>query len=46
MDGPRQPDGSLPLLNFMRLAAGSDLIDAGTNIGLPFNGTAPDLGAV
>ena len=41
MDGPRQPDGSLPLLNFMRLAAGSDLIDAGTNIGLPFNGTAP-----
>ena len=46
MDGPRQSDGSLPLLNFMRLAASSDLIDAGTNIGLPFNGAAPDLGAV
>jgi len=29
----------------LRLAAGSDLIDAGTNVGLPFNGTAPDLGA-
>jgi hypothetical protein len=29
----------------MRLAADSDLIDAGANIGLPFFGTAPDLGA-
>lgn len=42
--GPRQADGSLPILPFMRLAPGSDLIDAGTNIGRPFNGTAPDLG--
>lgn len=42
--GPRQADGSLPILPFMRLATGSDLIDAGTNIGRPFNGTAPDLG--
>jgi hypothetical protein len=41
----RNVDGSLPKLNFLRLKAGSDLIDAGTNIGLPFNGTAPDLGA-
>jgi hypothetical protein len=40
----RNPDGSLPDLPFMRLAAGSDLIDAGTDIGLPFNGIAPDLG--
>src|SRR5262249_26854675 len=44
-DGPRQADGSLPLLNFMHLAPGSDLIDAGVNVGLPFNGSAPDLGA-
>ncbi|MDL1892148.1 T9SS type A sorting domain-containing protein [Sphingobacteriales bacterium CHB3] len=44
MRGPRQADGSLPILPFMRLAQGSDLIDAGTNVGLPFNGTAPDLG--
>ena len=45
MDGPRQPDGSLPELPFMRLASGSDLIDAGVDVGLPFAGTAPDLGA-
>jgi hypothetical protein len=32
-------------LDFMRLAAGSDLINAGVNVGLPFNGAAPDLGA-
>ncbi|MBI5473845.1 MAG: right-handed parallel beta-helix repeat-containing protein [Ignavibacteriae bacterium] len=42
--GPRNADGSLPTLSFMRLAPGSDLIDAGTNVGLPFNGSAPDLG--
>jgi hypothetical protein len=41
---PRQPDGSLPT-GFARLAAGSDLIDKGVNVGLPFNGSAPDLGA-
>jgi hypothetical protein len=43
--GPRQPDGSLPDLNFLKLATGSDLINAGTNVGLPYNGSAPDLGA-
>ena len=42
--GPRHPDGSLPDLTFMHLAPGSDLIDAGTDVGLPFNGPAPDLG--
>jgi len=41
---PRQPDGSLPKVNFMHLAPGSGLIDKGTNVGLPFNGPAPDLG--
>ena len=41
---PRQADGSLPNVNFMRLAPGSDLIDKGKNVGLPFNGPAPDLG--
>ena len=45
MRAPRKPDGSLPDINFMHLAAGSDLIDAGTYIGLPFTGSAPDLGA-
>jgi hypothetical protein len=41
---PRQADGSLPNVNFMRLAPKSDLIDKGTKVGLPFNGSAPDLG--
>ncbi len=44
MDGPRQADGSLPNLNFLKLASGSDLINAGTNVGLPFTGSAPDMG--
>ncbi len=42
---PRKPDGSLPEISFLHLAKGSNLIDAGTNIGIPFNGAAPDLGA-
>ena len=45
VSGPRKPDGSLPDVPFMHLATGSQLIDAGTNIGLPFAGKAPDLGA-
>lgn len=43
--GPRQTDGSLPVLDFLRLAADSNLIDAGIDVGLPYNGLAPDLGA-
>jgi hypothetical protein len=42
---PRNADGSLPDITFMHLVQGSDLIDAGVNVGLPFNGAAPDLGA-
>jgi len=45
LDGSRQPDGSLPTTTFLHLAQGSDLIDKGVSVGLPFNGTAPDLGA-
>lgn len=41
---PRKPDGSLPNITFLKLAPGSDLIDRGTNVGLSYNGTAPDLG--
>jgi hypothetical protein len=44
-DAPRQADGSLPDLPYLHLAAGSALIDKGTNVGLPYNGSAPDLGA-
>jgi hypothetical protein len=42
--GPRQADGSLPSIDFLKLATGSHLIDAGVDVGLPFNGVAPDLG--
>ena len=45
MDGPREADGSLPDLDFLKLASGSDLIDAGTNVGLSYQGNAPDIGA-
>ena len=34
----------MPDLNFLKLTSGSDLINTGTNIGLPFVGNAPDLG--
>lgn len=40
----RQSDGSLPKIVFMQLATGSDLINAGTNVLLPFSGAAPDMG--
>jgi parallel beta-helix repeat protein len=42
---PRETDGSLPRNDFLRLKQGSDLIDAGTVLGFPFKGAAPDLGA-
>lgn len=42
---PRQAGGGLPEIAFMHLAAGSDLIDAGVDLGKPYNGLAPDLGA-
>jgi len=44
-DAPRQTDGTLPALPYLHLASNSTLIDKGVNVGLPFNGTAPDLGA-
>lgn len=41
---PRQADGSLPDTDFLKLTPSSKLIDAGTDLGFSFNGTAPDLG--
>ncbi len=41
----RTADGALPQNDLFRLKAGSKLINAGINVGLPFKGTAPDLGA-
>lgn len=40
----RQADGSLPNINFLKLASGSRMIDAGTNVGTSYSGSAPDLG--
>ncbi len=42
---PRQADGSLPEIELLHLVEGSDLIDAGVDLGFPFFGVAPDLGA-
>ena len=42
---PRKPDGSLPDIDFMRPAQGSEIIDAGVDIGFEFMGDAPELGA-
>jgi MYXO-CTERM domain-containing protein len=45
MASARQADGSLPDLPFLHLAANSPLIDKGIDVGLPYTGKAPDLGA-
>ncbi|MCX7797478.1 MAG: right-handed parallel beta-helix repeat-containing protein [Melioribacter sp.] len=42
---PRNADGGLPNIDFMHLSPNSQFIDAGVNVGLPFYGNAPDLGA-
>jgi uncharacterized repeat protein (TIGR02059 family) len=44
MTAARKPDGSLPDITFLKLKTGSDLIDAGVEVGLPFSGKAPDIG--
>jgi hypothetical protein len=41
---PRKADGSLPDITFMHLADGSDMVDAGSYVGLPYTGISPDLG--
>ncbi len=43
--GPRQADGSMPAIDFLKLKSGSPLIDKGTDVALPYVGSAPDLGA-
>ncbi|MCK6613333.1 MAG: right-handed parallel beta-helix repeat-containing protein [Ignavibacteriaceae bacterium] len=42
---PRGSDSSLPYIELFRLRETSPLVDAGVNVGMAFNGTAPDLGA-
>lgn len=43
--GPRRDDGSLPETPFLRPVPAGRLVDLGANLGSPFNGLAPDLGA-
>ena len=43
--GPRNDDGSVPNVGFLKLKKGSRAIDKGENLGFPFVGEAPDLGA-
>jgi len=45
MLGPRKADGSLPDVDFLKLKSGSQMIDKGTDVGLPYAGRSPDLGA-
>lgn len=44
LEKDRKANGSLPDITFMHLAGGSDLIDAGVNVGISYSGSAPDLG--
>lgn len=42
---PRQANGDLPVVTFMHPVEGGALIDAGVDVGLPFKGAKPDIGA-
>jgi hypothetical protein len=44
LDNPRKVDGNLPVILFGRLTRGSDLINAGINVGISYKGKAPCLG--
>ncbi|MFT3733737.1 MAG: DUF1565 domain-containing protein [Rhodocyclaceae bacterium] len=44
-DASRQSDGSLPVHTKLHLKSGSDLINKGGDVKLPYNGSYPDLGA-
>lgn len=41
---PRKADGSLPDIGFLKPKKGSKLIDAGTDLGFSYQGSAPDIG--
>lgn len=43
---PRQANGALPEIDFLKPKKGSAIIDGGTAAGRPFHGKAPDLGAI
>ncbi|SEO05866.1 Protein of unknown function [Amphibacillus marinus] len=43
---PRKADGSLPDINLFVPRSNSFLVNGGVDIGEPFNGSAPDIGAI
>ncbi len=43
---PRQTNGDLPIIDFLKPRAGSPLIDAGVDSGRSFRGKKPDIGAI
>jgi hypothetical protein len=45
VDGVRGADGNLPVITFLHLKSTSGLIDKGVDVGIPYNGLAPDIGA-
>ena len=45
LTAPRKADGSLPDIDFLKPAPGSEVIDAGVDVGFRYIGQAPDLGA-
>nr|WP_246439068.1 Ig-like domain-containing protein [Teredinibacter franksiae] len=45
LKAPRKSDGSLPDIDYLKLKVSSDLIDAGVDVNLPYNGSQPDVGA-
>jgi hypothetical protein len=44
MLGPRRANGGLPELDFLKPAQGSELVDTGVDVGISFEGSAPDIG--
>lgn len=44
LDDARQSNGTLPVMTFLHLVTGSSLKDAGTNVGIGYEGAAPDKG--
>ncbi len=44
LKAPRKSDDSLPDIDYLKLASDSDLRNTGVDVGLPFNGSAPDIG--
>ena len=44
MLGARKPDGSLPDTDFLKPVPGGDLVDVGVDVGIPYEGSAPDIG--